>query len=122
LLSQLDEVQSRTWLGGDGLLAFSFLLLGAYAHWCYLATFGQESSATGVGITTYHLSRTERCAGSSSHGASLLIKELLVDFWGFMKVRKKFWLAPIILVLILLGLLLIFAQTSPLAPFIYPLF
>jgi len=51
-----------------------------------------------------------------------LIKDLLVDFWGFMKVRKKFWLAPIILVLILLGLLLIFAQTSPLAPFIYPLF
>ena len=46
----------------------------------------------------------------------------MTDFWGFMKVRKKFWLAPIILVLILLGLLLVFAQTSPLAPFIYPLF
>ena len=46
----------------------------------------------------------------------------MTDFWGFMKVRKKFWLAPIILVLMLLGLLLIFAQTSPLAPFIYPLF
>ncbi|MCB0385504.1 MAG: hypothetical protein KDD43_08930 [Bdellovibrionales bacterium] len=51
-----------------------------------------------------------------------MIKDLMMDFWGFMKVRKKFWLAPIIFVLILLGLLLVFAQTSPLAPFIYPLF
>ena len=51
-----------------------------------------------------------------------MIKDLLVDLWGFMKVRKKFWLAPIILVMVLLGLLLIFAQTSPLAPFVYPLF
>lgn len=48
--------------------------------------------------------------------------ELLHDLWGFMRERKKFWLMPIILVLVLLGGLLIFAQGSAVAPFIYTLF
>ena len=48
--------------------------------------------------------------------------ELLKDLWGFMKERKKFWLAPIIIVLLLLGALLVFAQGSAVAPFIYTLF
>ena len=48
--------------------------------------------------------------------------DLLKDLWGFMKERKKFWLLPIILVLVLLGGLLIFAQGSTVAPFIYTLF
>jgi len=47
---------------------------------------------------------------------------LIREFWVFLKVRKKFWLMPIFVVLVLLGILLIFAQTSPLAPFIYTLF
>ena len=48
--------------------------------------------------------------------------EFLKDLWGFMRERKKFWLAPIILVLLLLGLLIVFAQGSAVAPFIYTLF
>lgn len=48
--------------------------------------------------------------------------ELLKDLWGFMRTRKKFWLAPIILVMLLLGALIIFAQGSSVAPFIYTLF
>ncbi|MDH5512700.1 MAG: DUF5989 family protein [Gammaproteobacteria bacterium] len=48
--------------------------------------------------------------------------DLLKDLWAFMRVRKKFWLLPIILVLILLGGVLIFAQGSAVAPFIYTLF
>jgi competence protein ComGC len=44
------------------------------------------------------------------------------DLWAFMKERKKFWLAPIILVLLLLGALLVLAQGSAVAPFIYTLF
>ena len=47
---------------------------------------------------------------------------LIREFWSFLKVRKKFWLMPIVVILILFGILLIFAQTSPLAPFIYTLF
>ena len=48
--------------------------------------------------------------------------DLLKDLWDFMKVRKKFWLAPIILVLVLLGGLIVLAQGSAVAPFIYTLF
>lgn len=48
--------------------------------------------------------------------------DLLTDLWAFMRVRKKFWLLPIMLVLVLLGGLLIFAQGSAVAPFIYTLF
>ncbi|MCH2575935.1 DUF5989 family protein [Candidatus Poribacteria bacterium] len=47
---------------------------------------------------------------------------LIVEFWNFLKMRKKFWMMPIFVILVLLGILLIFAQTSPLAPFIYTLF
>ena len=48
--------------------------------------------------------------------------EFLGDLWGFMKERKKFWLAPIILVMLLLGVLIVVAQGSAVAPFIYTLF
>ena len=48
--------------------------------------------------------------------------ELLKDVWDFMKERKKFWLAPIIFIMILLGALIVFAQGSALAPFIYTIF
>lgn len=48
--------------------------------------------------------------------------DLLKDLWGYMRENKKFWLAPIIVVMVLLGGLLIFAQGSAVAPFIYTLF
>ena len=44
------------------------------------------------------------------------------ELWMFMRVRKKFWLLPIILVMVTIGALLVFAQTSALAPFIYTIF
>lgn len=47
---------------------------------------------------------------------------IIREFWEFIKVRKKYWLAPIILILLLLGVLIIFAETSAVAPFIYTLF
>jgi len=48
--------------------------------------------------------------------------DFLKDLWDFMRVRKKFWLAPILIVLLLLGMLLVFAQGSAVAPFIYTIF
>ncbi len=48
--------------------------------------------------------------------------ELFKDLWRFLKVRKKFWLLPIILIMIMLGALLVLAQGSAIAPFIYTLF
>lgn len=48
--------------------------------------------------------------------------ELIRDLWLFMRERKKFWLAPIIVVMVLLGVLIVFAQGSAVAPFIYTIF
>lgn len=48
--------------------------------------------------------------------------DLLTDLWGYMKARKKFWLAPIIVIMLLLGLLIVVSQGSAVAPFIYTLF
>ncbi len=48
--------------------------------------------------------------------------DLFIDLWGFMREHKKFWLAPIIFVLALLGMLIVFTQGSVLAPLIYTLF
>ena len=47
---------------------------------------------------------------------------ILSELWQFLKVRKKWWLGPIILFLLLLGFLIIFTEGSALAPFIYALF
>ena len=47
---------------------------------------------------------------------------ILVEFWNFLKTRKKWWLAPIIIFLVLLGALIILTEGSAIAPFIYALF
>ena len=47
---------------------------------------------------------------------------LLIDIWDFLKVRKKYWLAPLIITLFLMGSLIIFTQGSVIAPFIYSIF
>ena len=47
---------------------------------------------------------------------------ILKELWAFMKVRKKFWLAPIIMLMLILGALIVLAQGSAVAPFIYTLF
>jgi len=48
--------------------------------------------------------------------------DLFRDLWDFMRERKKFWLAPIIIVMLLLGALIVLSQGSAVAPFIYTLF
>ncbi len=48
--------------------------------------------------------------------------EFFVELWDFMKERKKFWLLPIILTLLLLGSLIVLTQGSAVAPFVYTLF
>ncbi len=48
--------------------------------------------------------------------------EVLHDLWQFMREHKKFWLAPIVIVMVLLGGLIVLAQGSAVAPFIYTLF
>ncbi len=47
---------------------------------------------------------------------------LLKELWAFMKERKKWWLLPIVIMLVLVAVLIIFGQASPVSPFIYALF
>lgn len=47
---------------------------------------------------------------------------IVKEFWDFLRISKRYWLAPIIIILVLLGMLMTFAQSSAVAPFIYTLF
>jgi hypothetical protein len=47
---------------------------------------------------------------------------IVSEFWNFMRVRKKWWLGPIVIVMLMLSLLIVLTQGSALAPFIYTLF
>jgi hypothetical protein len=53
---------------------------------------------------------------------SVANQNLIIEFWQFLRVRKRFWLLPIILVLLLFGALIVFTESSVIAPFIYALF
>ena len=48
--------------------------------------------------------------------------DLTKDIWDFLKVRKKYWLAPLIITIVLIGVLIVFTQGSVVAPFIYSIF
>jgi len=48
--------------------------------------------------------------------------DFLRDLWGFLKVRKKFWLLPLIIILLIFGVLIVLTSGSAIAPFIYTLF
>ena len=50
------------------------------------------------------------------------ILDLIKDIWDYLKVRKKYWLAPLIITIVLMGALIVFTQGSAVAPFIYTLF
>lgn len=49
-------------------------------------------------------------------------QSIISEFWEFLKFRKRYWLLPIVLVLFLLGILIVFTESSAVAPFIYALF
>lgn len=49
-------------------------------------------------------------------------RDLLRELWDFVRVRRKWWLLPVLVVLVLMGALLVFVQTSALGPFIYAIF
>ena len=49
-------------------------------------------------------------------------QSIIIEFWEFLKVRKRYWLLPIVVVLLLFGALIVFTESSAIAPFIYALF
>ncbi len=48
--------------------------------------------------------------------------DLIVDIWDYLRVRKKYWLAPLIITILIMGSLIVFTQGSVIAPFIYSIF
>jgi hypothetical protein len=74
------------------------------------------------------MSGNSRACAAGERRAVLIEKEtmgkisILREFWDFLRVRKKWWLAPIIIFLVLLGALIILTEGSALAPFVYTLF
>ena len=50
------------------------------------------------------------------------MRRFLIEFWAFMRMRKKYWLLPIVIMTLILGGLIVFAEGSAVAPFIYTLF
>tara|TARA_B100001059_G_scaffold225279_1_gene252284 strand:- start:411 stop:560 length:150 start_codon:yes stop_codon:yes gene_type:complete len=48
--------------------------------------------------------------------------DFLIEFWEFLKIRKKYWLLPILLILVMFGGLIVLTQGSAVAPFIYTIF
>lgn len=49
-------------------------------------------------------------------------QSLITEFWEFLKFRKRFWLLPIVILLLLFGTIIVFTESSVIAPFIYALF
>jgi len=49
-------------------------------------------------------------------------QSIIAEFWEFLKIRKRYWLLPIVLILFLFGALIVFTESSAIAPFIYTLF
>ena len=48
--------------------------------------------------------------------------DLIKDIWDYLKIRKKYWLAPLIITIVFMGFLIVFTQGSVVAPFIYSIF
>ena len=65
---------------------------------------------------------TDDRVGRSRGNFEMAKQSLIRDFIGFIKHEKKWWLVPLLIILMLVGVLIVFAQSSPLAPFIYPFF
>jgi hypothetical protein len=70
----------------------------------------------------FERSNRRRARARGKNEEVVLMLEFWKDLWEFMHERKKFWIAPIIIVMVLLGGLIILAQGSAIAPFIYTLF
>jgi hypothetical protein len=81
-------------------------------------TLNAKLSLAGKGVPKLSLGTRNRHAGGSRSFTMNFFK----DLWGFLKVRKKFWLLPIILTLLFFGALMVFASGSAIAPFIYTIF
>ena len=80
---------------------------------------GEQAAVDRIGTPTRSAAHviTKKCIEVSMSKA-----RVVAELWQFMRESKKFWLAPILITLVILGLLLVIAKSSAIAPFIYTLF
>lgn len=100
----------------------NFVFWDIHAIGIHHAPFGKRSPGAETGKFLGVLPGKNRFAVQRENEEAVLMLELLKDLGAFMKVRKKFWLAPIIIVMLLMGALIVLTQGSAVAPFIYTLF
>jgi hypothetical protein len=99
---------------------------------CFLATLGRVCERTGWRVHAWVPDdesiiicwwKTPQVNLTTRNNSKMNAKLSIVrEFWSFLRVRKKWWLAPIVVVLLTLGLILVLTEGSALAPFIYSLF
>src|SRR5437870_5089116 len=101
------------------------------SNWPCVPAHGEGYDETGILRAKCDLSGGSPNAATIAYEVSILkqsshrrfpVGEFVMELWAFMKERKKFWLLPIIIVLLLLGTLIVLTQGSAVAPFIYTLF
>jgi hypothetical protein len=121
-LQNLDAHRPCAGLGQHKDCPWDSLLSCFYSNGAFDEDIPQRPDAPEDGQQSCELSLRQYKTTKRTDGKDILMIDLLIDLWGFMKVRKKFWLAPIIIILLLLGALIVFSQGSAVAPFIYTLF
>lgn len=86
----------------------------------------KRRNATSMEARCLNLSDSQSGENARKYGATFLMLEATVDFlkdiWAFLRERKKYWLLPLIISLVMVGALIILSQASVIAPFIYTLF
>ncbi len=98
-----------------------------HAHGASLAAYGQGSAAPPLSPRRQKLLDPAPASGTGApiHAQSILevtMLSLLTELWAFLRVRKKFWLFPIVFMMVVFGALVVLSQGSAVAPFIYTLF
>ena len=117
-LSWVDESWQRTWSHQHSDPAGHCFLPDLCADGDTATPSRKESQRERVGDLSHHQSKQI----AKAHGETFLMMDLLRDLWDFMRERKKFWLAPILIILLVFGMLMVLTQGSVVAPFIYTLF
>jgi len=118
------------WKGGYDRRSYNSLLLGNHAGGITQADLWRQADPASPGQAKHFLLGTPDGAGPAQGAVFEAVlrrqgmgnKSIIVEFWEFLRLRKRYWLLPILVALLLLGGLIVFTETSAVAPFIYTLF
>src|SRR6516162_9599336 len=122
------ESRCRDCKGGESHLLGATLLFGSHPNGVVYENSRQTAIASrSRSDCSYLLDRARAAGGRGIDYETAVLRGIemgsfIVEFWYFLRVRKKFWLAPIMITMALFGALLIASQGSAIAPFIYTLF